>query len=385
MNPLFSLAPSERGPIVNVREQEFSSFEINLSVTGLTPSVKTGDRIGKGQAVAADNSGCRPSVHSSVAGIVTDVKTDFISVMEDGADPAPPLEFDTSSPAAMLNSLRLGGIDVQPFKQGCTLIINAVPKEAGLDGHRFLIEEFTEIMQEGLAYLKKALSPTACSLARPQSMEWNIPGCSVHHIRPEYPYGLDPMVIRSVTGRELPSGVCIINAATLYRIGRTVHGRQPVTDIMVKVGNTLFLTPIGTTAGLLLKMAGFSVKDNDRVVLDGPLSGEAVYTLRHGVRPETQGITVLAAGPEPTIRDTPCVGCGECVIRCPARLMPNMISRHAEFGLFENTLSYGIASCFECGLCTYWCTAQRPVLQYIRLAKKELSKKPILEDLREQP
>ncbi|WP_432736748.1 4Fe-4S dicluster domain-containing protein [Maridesulfovibrio sp. FT414] len=382
MNSLFSLVPAERGPIVNIREQGLSSLEITLSITGYRPLVKTGDSVSKAQKVANDPEGKMPSVHSSVSGIVTDIKNDFISIREKGERVADPLEFDMRNAGGMLESLRDGGINIRPLKQGATLIINAIPKEAGLDGHRFLIEEFNDIMLEGLACLNNALSPKACALALPKGMDWTLSGCVGHEIDPVYPNGLNAMVVKAVTGKEMPPDVCVINAATLYRIGRTLHGRRAVTDIMVKVGSTLFLTPVGTQVGLLVKMAGFGISNHDRVILDGPLSGEAVYTLRHGVGPETQGVSVVAAGPEPTIMDSPCVGCGECVIRCPARIQPNMISRHAEFGLFENTLNYSIAACFECGLCTYWCTAQRPVLQYIRLAKKELSKKPILEDLR---
>lgn len=384
MNPLFSLIPSERGPIVNIREQELASFEITLCVTGCRPLVQKDEQIAKGQAVAVDPAGLLPSVHTSVSGTVTDVKKDFIGVRQEGTRIAAPLEFNTASPMEMLNSLRSGGINTRPLKAGSTLIINAVPAEAGLDGHRFLIEEFNDIMLEGLAYLKEALSPKACALALPKGMNWTLAGCTVHGITPVYPNGLNPMVVKAVTGREIPADVCVIDAATLYRIGRTLHGKQAVTDIIVKVGTTLFLAPVGTPAGVLARLAGFKISDHDRVILGGPLSGDAVYTLRHGVTPETQGVTVVATGPEPTTKDTPCVGCGECVIKCPARIQPNMISRHAEFGLFENTLEYNIASCFECGLCTYWCPAQRPVLQYIRLAKKELSKQPILEDLRKQ-
>lgn len=384
MNPLFSLTPSERGPIVNIREQELdSTFVISLKISGLEPQVEIDQQVAKGQTVATHKSGTLPAVHSSVSGKVLEIKKDFIRIKEEGNRVAEPLELAPADSKSMLDNLRKAGIKVRGLKQSCTLIINAVPTEAGLDGHRFLIEEFRPIMLEGLSYLKKALSPKACALAVPSGMSWTLEGCTGHEINPVYPNGLGAMIVKAVTGQEMPVDVCVIDAATLYRIGRTVHGKQPVTEIMVKVGSTLFQTPVGTPVGLLARMAGFKLSDHDRVILGGPLSGEAVYTLNHGVSPETQGITVLAAGPEPTIKDAPCVGCGECVIKCPARIMPNMISRHAEFGLFENTLNYGIASCFECGLCTYWCTAQRPVLQYIRLAKKELSKQPILEDLRD--
>lgn len=383
MNPLFSLIPSEQGPIVNVREQNLGSgLAICLETTGLTPLVETEQQVAKGQVIASDNTGKRAALHSSVSGKVTGLKKDFITIREEGTEIAQPLEFTATDFKIMLENLRNSGINTHGLKQGCTLIINAVPTEAGIDGHRFLIEEFNSIMLEGLGYLKKALLPKACALAIPKGMNWTLAGCTVHEINPVYPAGLNAMVIKSVTGQEMPPEISVINAATLYRIGRTVHGKQPVSDIMVKVGATLFQAPVGTQVGQLARLAGFKLSDHDRLILGGPLSGKAIYSLKHGVSPETEAVTVLPSGPKPTIKDAPCVGCGECVIKCPARIMPNMISRHAEFGLFENTLAYNIASCFECGLCTYWCTAQRPVLQYIRLAKKELAKQPILEDLR---
>ncbi|WP_027722569.1 4Fe-4S dicluster domain-containing protein [Maridesulfovibrio zosterae] len=383
MNPLFSLTPTERGPIVNVREQESNiPLTISIETTGLSSLVEIGQQVARGQRIAADNYGTQAALHSSVSGTVLDVKTNFILIKTEGDRIADLLEFSTADSRTMLDNLRNAGINVQHLKQGCTLIINAVPPESGIDGHRFLIEEFNSIMIEGLTYLKDALTPIACTIAIPKGMNWTLAGCTVHEINPVYPEGLNAMVVKAVTGKEMPPEVSVIDAATLYRIGRTIHGKQPVSDIMVKVGATLFQAPVGTQVGLLARLAGFTVSQHDRVILGGPLSGEAVYTLRHGISPSTQAITVLSSGSEPTIKDSPCVGCGECVIKCPARIMPNMISRHSEFGLFENTLAYNIASCFECGLCTYWCPAQRPVLQYIRLAKKELSKQPILEDLR---
>ncbi|CCO24726.1 4Fe-4S dicluster domain-containing protein [Maridesulfovibrio hydrothermalis] len=383
MNPLFSLSPSERGPIVNIREQELNTpFVISLAVSGLSPLVQKGNLVSKGQMIASGTGSKRPAIHSSISGKVLDVKKDFITIEEEGDRISEPLDFPAVNSKTMLKNLHNAGINTRGLKPECTLIINAVPAEAGIDGHRFLIEEFNHIMLEGLGYLKKAIAPKACSLAIPKGMNWTLAGCTGHEIAPVYPNGLAPMIVKAVTGQEMPADVCVIDAATLYRIGRTVHGNQPVSEIMVKVGATLFQAPVGTRVGLLARTAGFKLADHDRVILGGPLSGEAVYTLNHGVGPETQAVTIIAGKPEPTIKDTPCIGCGECVIKCPARIMPNMISRHAEFGLFENTLNYGIGSCFECGLCTYWCTAQRPILQYIRLAKKELSSQPILEDLR---
>ncbi|WP_415718109.1 electron transporter RnfC [Maridesulfovibrio sp.] len=385
MNPLFSLTPSELGPMINTWEHKIGgTLEVCLEITGLKPLVQLDAQVAKAQPVASDPDCRRPDVHSSISGTVTDIKKDYITIREEGTRVAPHVDFPEADSRTMLENLRRNGIDIRGMKQGCTLIVNAVPHEAGMDGHRILIEEFNDIMTVGLNYLKKAISPKECALAIPKGVDWTIQGCTGHEIEPVYPNSLPELITKAVTGRELPPQVCVIDAATLYRIGRTIHGRHPVTLVIVKIGNTPFLTPIGTPVGLLLKIAGFRPGEHDRVILGGPLTGRTIYNLKQGVNPNTQGIVVLRSPSGTTLKDNPCVGCGECVIRCPARLMPNMISRHAEFRLYENCLSYNIASCFECGLCAYWCKAQRPILQYIRLAKKELAAQPIIEDLREQ-
>jgi len=61
------------------------------------------------------------------------------------------------------------------------------------------------------------------------------------------------------------------------------------------------------------------------------------------------------------------------VLVCPARLKPSNLSRYAEFALHERCRAEHIESCLECGLCGYVCIARRPVLQYIRLAKRKLA------------
>ena len=96
---------------------------------------------------------------------------------------------------------------------------------------------------------------------------------------------------------------------------------------------------------------------------------------------EAYGIIVIPKGTFSPVTDAPCLNCGECVLKCPSRIMPNIISRLSEFGLFEKTIKYGIESCFECGLCTYFCTARRPVLQYILMAKNELAAQKKSDDI----
>ena len=60
---------------------------------------------------------------------------------------------------------------------------------------------------------------------------------------------------------------------------------------------------------------------------------------------------------------------------CPARIQVNLLVRFLEAGLYEEAArSYDLASCLECGLCSYVCVSKIPIFQYIRLAKYELER-----------
>ena len=110
------------------------------------------------------------------------------------------------------------------------------------------------------------------------------------------------------------------------------------------------------------------------MVRGGPLRGESFDRLDRSVTKGTYGIFVVEAGTIPPMEGhSPCVSCGACVLVCPARLKPSNLSRYAEFALHERCRAEHIESCLECGLCGYVCIARRPVLQYIRLAKRKLA------------
>lgn len=384
MKTRFSLEPQPRGTILRIREQQLGvPLTVSLPVSGMKQLVEAGAEVVQGEKVATPFAGNKkPSVHSSVCGRVISAANDFITIEQTGSTLCEQTDFNSLENKDLLSVLRSMGINTSGLHEECSLIINAVPNEPGMDGHAYLMEEFPDIMEIGLEVLQRAIRPIAKAVAVPENSSWTLKGCSGHEIKPVYPNGLAPMVVKKITGKENPKDVCVIDAATLYRIGRTATGGRPVSDIMVKVGNMLCQAPVGTMTGMLAEKSGFTLSEYDRLIIGGPFSGTAVYTPKHGVPADAQMISIMPASEQPVAEDNPCLGCGECVMHCPARIMPNMISRHAEFGFYENTLEYHIGSCFECGLCGYWCPAHRPLLQYIRLAKSELSKQPILEDLR---
>ena len=158
----------------------------------------------------------------------------------------------------------------------------------------------------------------------------------------------------------------------VFNIGAVALTGTPLTETIFDVAGKTCRAAIGTPAAHILEHCGLQPQDGDIVALNGLFRGRALSDLRHGIGKADISLAVVRAGTYPPVSDAPCVGCGRCIDVCPARLSPDMISRCAEFGLFEKCRkSYYVEACMECGLCGFVCVARRPMLQYMRLAKQE--------------
>jgi electron transport complex protein RnfC len=126
----------------------------------------------------------------------------------------------------------------------------------------------------------------------------------------------------------------------------------------------------------ILETLNIETGHGDRVIMGGPMIGEAIYGEDMPVLHDTDGLVVQDKDSIQPWSDTPCVNCGECIRACPAGIPVNMLVRFLENGLYqEAATAYDLLSCIECGLCSYVCEARIPVFQYIMLGKVEFARK----------
>ncbi|MDR2727250.1 MAG: 4Fe-4S dicluster domain-containing protein, partial [Deltaproteobacteria bacterium] len=181
-------------------------------------------------------------------------------------------------------------------------------------------------------------------------------------------------VIKAVTGKERPIGVCAVGLHEIWKLGRVARTGLPVTETVLTLNGVNYLVPLGTMARDLLGHAQIALADGDALVFNGPLRGIAQNRPEVGVNSQTYGICVIRSDEAPPLAgDAPCIACGECVQICPARIQPDMLSRYAELEKDDTCRALHIEACLDCGLCTYVCLARRPVLQYLRLARRRMS------------
>jgi electron transport complex protein RnfC len=282
-----------------------------------------------------------------------------------------------------------------------TLIINGVECEPYLTtDHRVMLEQ-TEDIFCGVRYLLRATGASEVIIA----IEANKPDAArkLHRERPDdlpiyvrvcpvkYPQGAEKLVIKSLLGREIPSGglpadvhaICV-NVATTAEIGRLLPKGRGIQERVITIGGPgverggNYRIPIGTTVRYALEETG-AAKNLSRVFLGGPMMGPAVSNLDIPITKGTSGITAFTTAEigEATGHQKvyPCIHCARCVEVCPLFLNPSQLGLLAKNEEYEQMAAgFNLMDCFECGACSYVCPSHIPLVQYFRLAKKMVRK-----------
>ena len=282
-----------------------------------------------------------------------------------------------------------------------TLIINGVECEPYLTtDHRVMLEQCDDVFM-GIRYLQKTTGTKNTIIAveankrdaaerlrknRPDDLPVEIRVCPV-----KYPQGAEKMVIKSLLGREVPSGglpadvqaVCV-NVATAAEIGRLLPKGRGIQERVITIGGPgvkrqgNYRIPIGTPVRFALEQCGVE-KNISRVFLGGPMMGAAVSNLDIPVTKGTSGITAFTAAVAHTSTDHKkvyaCIHCARCVEACPLFLNPSQLGILAKNEEYETMAEeFHLMDCFECGACSYVCPSHIPLVQYFRLAKKMVRK-----------
>ena len=389
--------------------------------TPAKPIVEVGERVLKGQMIAAADGAISAAIHASSSGIVTaiDLQTmphasglpDLcISIDTDGRDewaPRTPLDYQQYTPASLLAQLRdfglagLGGavfpsaVKLEASEAIPTLILNGGECEPWITCDDMLMRQHAREILQGLTVMRHMLGSTEIlvgiednkpeALAAMQSAAATLDfAVDVIAVPTRYPSGGGKQMIKMLTGKEVPSGklptdigIQMFNVGTAYALYHAVFLGEPLISRIVTVTGHV-LRPqnmhvlIGTPMQVLIDAAG-ERDGSSGVLMGGPMMGVAMPNTQVPVVKATNCVLVqsreLFAPLPPAL---PCIRCARCADACPANLQPQDLFRFAKVDDFDRAQAYHLFDCIECGCCNYVCPSHIPLVDFYRYAKAQI-------------
>jgi electron transport complex protein RnfC len=392
-----------------------------------TPLVKKKAEVREGELIGEVTQGLGANIHASVTGTVKNVGTaphpisvraPSVTIQTDpDAEPASykPTDWTGLSREKILERIRNAGIvgiggagfpthvklAPPPEAKVDTLILNGAECEPYLTtDHRVMLEHPEEII-EGSKIILSILGITEChigiennksdaievlkkSIEKTGSNGFQI---QVDPLKVKYPQGSEKQLIQSITGRKVPGfglpfdvGVIVQNVGTTRAIYEAVALNKPLYEKVVTISGKGIQRPanimvkIGTRLRDIVSYLGGTRPDLAKVVMGGPMMGFAISDLDMPITKTTSGVLFLTGDEIDTNPHGHCIRCGWCLDACPMGLSPNEMGIYVEAGRPEETAQFGVFECFECGCCAFVCPAKRPLVQFIRLAKRKAKK-----------
>jgi electron transport complex protein RnfC len=281
-----------------------------------------------------------------------------------------------------------------------TLLVNGCECEPYLTSDHRVMVEYSERVYLGIRIMLDCLGirraivgieqnkPDAiATMTAAAPVDLDIEVCG---LEAKYPQGAEKMLIKSLLDREVPSGglpgkvgVVVQNVGSVATLAEVFETGLPLIERIVTVtgpgvrepGN--WIVPVGTKLRDLLAGSGGLADDASEIIFGGPMMGVAVASLDTPVLKGTSGVLVLSKGEAPPREDYPCIRCGRCLDACPVFLNPQRLGNLATNERWPEMIENHLMDCMLCGCCSYVCPSNIPLSHLFTTAKTAIRRRPV--------
>jgi electron transport complex protein RnfC len=411
----------------------------------LTPLVKTGKTVRAGQCIARDKNGIIPPAHASISGTVKEIRpwlnfsgenTPSVLIESDGDDTIEKL-FQNEGPGqdlqGILKVISEAGIrepDPYPWPLAWriaqpsiapqiaapiapdlrlpieSLIINGMDRQPGVSVRgRALVYRKKDLLDsililQKLSGARKTVFAVYKDQAIPQDFERQLKKnwFEIARCPNKYPIALEPVLVRYITGREIPqpSGDARAVGAVVVDVMTALRAHEAVRDGMPSIRTVLQVSAFGKYLDMYVQVREGTLLEDlleqvrrelmedllgeipplgkrlAKVIVGGPFLGYTQQHLQVPITQETDAVQVQSDQELTRFENAACVNCGYCVRACPMGLLPNELGKCCEYGRFHTAENKDLFVCIECGICAYVCPVKRPMVHLMRFGKQQL-------------
>ena len=392
------------------------------------PLVQVGDKVLRGQKIAAAQGVVSAPIHAASSGTITQIADHLIphpsgfsapsiTIETDGLDAeidyTPHADFQQLTAPQLVDIVREAGIvglggaafptaiklNTQSKAVAIdTLILNGAECEPYISCDDRLLKERASRIIEGIEILLHMLgakratlavednSPDTFSSIQEAINSNNNQAINATQIPTIYPTGGEKQLIQTLTGKEVPSGkipadigIVSINVGTVYAIQQAIIEGKPLTSRIITVTGEGVNKPhnlevrIGTYISALIDVCHGYTKQAERLVMGGPMMGFALSSDSIPVVKATNCILVASQHEVITEKQAmPCIRCGLCASACPVSLSPQQLYWFSRSDQLDKAAQLNLSDCIECGCCDVVCPSHIPLAQHFRYAKSAL-------------
>ena len=395
------------------------TIPLNHKANGpLAPCVQEGDPVCVGTKLAEGSDQNSVPVYSSVSGCVSKVCQDLIQIESDYADRLDrsikvreEIPSDASQLIEMIREagmVDLGGSGIpihtrllDARSSGVEfVIVNGCESEPFLTADHVLVMNYPAEILKGAELIRIACGAKraviavernkreAAELLNSKNYNLKIKTIETMMLPVRYPQDSEGVLAETVTDKVMDpnssiisQGVLVEHVATAFGAYEAIYLRKPLYERVVTVSGPCFAEPknmwarTGVPAIELIRESKGFLRDPDRVIFGGPMTGQAISDLQTPVTMDVTGIVALPHELVPSEEEEACIRCGLCVDVCPEALVPETLVRAVRIHNDRLAQEYDIDACTECGCCAYVCPSKIPIIRVIQEGKRNVCEK----------
>lgn len=373
--------------------------------------VNVDDYVLKGDVIARTTDKFDFPIHSSVSGLVKEIKTKknikYIKIENDYLEKEKKVgtkkKINTYTIKEVVNIIKECGVVGMSgnnfptyYKYGMDLkikklIVNAVETESYLTSDFTILNLKTSEILETIDALMEIFKIEECIIAVKEFNKKGIedlieyigsyPKIKIKSVKDVYTMGWEKYLaeyLYKVKIKKYPMEKSIIveNISTIYSIFEALKYRKPVVERIVTFSGDSFKNPqnvlvkVGTPIKEIINFIGGYKENNTKpnLIINGPMMGN-IISEDDVITKNTSGIIALNKINNDIQEE--CINCGKCTNICPARLSPILIINEKNDKTIKKLHP---EKCIKCGLCSYICPSKIKLREKIEDIRNKVMK-----------